>query len=380
MRWEFGLGLVGLGGLAVAAAADGRAAGDAVGQVWPAFVLVAGLLLVGLVADDDGMFAAAGARLAGASTSSLFLAAGVTAVVAVVTAVLNLDTSVAFLSPVLVHAARRRSIPDAGLLAVCLLVSDAGSLLLPGSNLTNIIVLGGHAGGASLAGHMFLPWVLAVAVSAGVAVAVFRRPPTEGPAPAPVPPPEATGPDGRIRGVTGPLAVTAVVVAVLALPNPAPEVAGIGVAAVAWTVGRGRLGSRRAFDALDLPVLLGLFGLAVALGTLGRAWAGPARLLEHLGPWATAAVGATVSVAVNNLPAAAVLSARPAPHPLSLLVGLDVGPNLFFTGSLAWVLWYRSARRAGGRPDLGRTVRAGLLSAPLAGAAAVGALVLVGHT
>jgi arsenical pump membrane protein len=64
-------------------------------------------------------------------------------------------------------------------------------------------------------------------------------------------------------------------------------------------------------------------------------------------------------------------------HPLSLLIGLNVGPNLFVTGSLAWVLWYASARTAGGHADVWRTVRIGLVAAPVAGAAAVGALLLV---
>ena len=96
-------------------------------------------------------------------------------------------------------------------------------------------------------------------------------------------------------------------------------------------------------------MLVGLFGLAVALGTLGRSWSGPATLLSHLDAWGTAAPAAVVSVLVNNLPAASLLAARRPPHPFALLVGLNVGPNLFVTGSLAWVLWLRAARTAGAR-------------------------------
>jgi len=36
----------------------------AVAQSWPPFALVTGLLLIGTVADDDGLFAAAGGRVA----------------------------------------------------------------------------------------------------------------------------------------------------------------------------------------------------------------------------------------------------------------------------------------------------------------------------
>ena len=98
---------------------------------------------------------------------------------------------------------------------------------------------------------------------------------------------------------------------------------------------------------LGVPVLVGLFGLAVTLGTLGRGWSGPAALLAHLDSLGTATVAAIVSVMVNNLPAASLLAARAPLHPYALLVGLNVGPNLFVSGSLAWVLWLGTAARQG---------------------------------
>ena len=89
-------------------------------------------------------------------------------------------------------------------------------------------------------------------------------------------------------------------------------------------------------------------------------------------------MAALTSVAVNNLPAASLLAARQPPHPFALLIGLNVGPNLFVTGSLAWILWLRAARSAGGRPDLRRASLLGAISVPLAIAAAVGVLLLGG--
>jgi arsenical pump membrane protein len=136
--------------------------------------------------------------------------------------------------------------------------------------------------------------------------------------------------------------------------------------------------ARAAVQVLGVPVLVGLFGLAVALGTLGRSWSGPATLLSHLDAWGTAPVAALTSVLVNNLPAASLLAARQPPHPFALLIGLNVGPNLFVTGSLAWILWLRAAKAAGGRPDVRRASLLGLASVPLAIAAAVGVLVLSG--
>ncbi len=143
-------------------------------------------------------------------------------------------------------------------------------------------------------------------------------------------------------------------------------------------VERRGISARDAVEILGIPVLAGLFGLAVALGTLGRSWSGPATLLSHLDAWGTAAVAALTSVLVNNLPAASLLAARRPPHPFALLIGLNVGPNLFVTGSLAWILWLRAAKAAGGRPDVGRASLLGLASVPIAMAAAVGLLVLSG--
>src|SRR5581483_7762711 len=74
------------------------------GEAWPPFVLVAGLLLLGAVADADGLFEAAGARLAASPLGPRALLLALLALVALVTAVLNLDTAVCFLTPVLVVA------------------------------------------------------------------------------------------------------------------------------------------------------------------------------------------------------------------------------------------------------------------------------------
>jgi arsenical pump membrane protein len=167
------------------------------------------------------------------------------------------------------------------------------------------------------------------------------------------------------------MAVVAVTVLVLVLRSPALPVLAVGVVAVVLRSRRGTPSPRAAVDVLGLPVLVGLFGLAVALGALGRSWSGPATLLSHLDGWGTAALAALLSVLVNNLPAASLLAAKRPPHPYTLLVGLNVGPNLFATGSLAWVLWLRAARTAGARTDVRRAVSLGVVSVPLAIAAAL---------
>ncbi len=351
--------LAGAGGAGAIAAGltvpgDARAAAA---QDWPAFVLVAGLLLVGLVAAADGLFEAGGHALARLAPNGWALYAGSSLLVVVVATLLNLDTAVTFLTPVLVAAAHRRGEGEAPLLYASLLLANAGSLLLPGSNLTNVIVLGHlHLSGRTFLEHMALAGLVAAAVTAVVVGVVHRDSLRTTIAP-------DTAPERPVLGV-GLLAVAAVTVFVVVLRSPALPVLAVGVAAVALRLPRRTTTPEAAIAVLGLPVLVGLFGLAVALGALGRAWSGPATMLGHLGTWATAPVAAVVSVLVNNLPAASLLAARVPPHPYSLLLGLNVGPNLFVTGSLAWVLWLRAARGAHARPDVAHAARLGLISVP----------------
>src|SRR5205823_1628964 len=200
-------------------------------QAWPAFALGAGLLLVGSAAARDGVFEAAGALSARAPGGPVALLAALLLVEAAVTAVLNLDTAVVFMTPVLLHAARRRGVADDAFLYGAVFMANAASLLLPGSNLTNLIVLAHeHVAGTAL--------------------------------------------------------------------------------------------------------LLGILGIAVALGALARA-ADVADLVEHAGRWETAWLAVGAAALVNNLPAAVMLSSRVPAHPRALLLGLDLGPNLVATGSLS---------------------------------------------
>ncbi|MGH3406353.1 MAG: SLC13 family permease, partial [Streptosporangiaceae bacterium] len=165
----------------------------AAAQDWSPFVLVAGLLLIGLTADKDGLFAFAGRHLGRIARNGAVLFAGAVVIIAVVTATLNLDTSVAFLTPVLVYtAASQRPAGPTGapgaagvaagvaagsaLLYGALLLSNAGSLLLPGSNLTNLIVLGHlHLTGGQFVARMWLPWLAALASTAAVVAIGERR-------------------------------------------------------------------------------------------------------------------------------------------------------------------------------------------------------------
>jgi arsenical pump membrane protein len=360
-------------------------AADAAAQDWSPFVLVAGLLLIGLVADGDGLFEAAGHRLATAAPGIVTLYAGSVLLVSAVTATLNLDTSVAFVTPVLVHTARNRGRGEPALLYGCLLLSNAASLLLPGSNLTNLIVLGHlHLTGGQFAAHMWLAWLGAVAVTALVVAVGERRslrapePETPGSSRTPIVAASAAETDRPARPVLGVglAAIVCAVVLVLVTRSAALPVLAIGALAAGIRVVQHRQELARVWQTLGVPLLAGLFGAAVALGTLGRAWSGPADFLAQLPGWATAAFAAAATALVNNLPAASMFAARTPSHPFQLLAGLNLGPNLCVTGSLAWLLWLQAARSAGASPSLRRASRLGVIAVPLSLVVAVVALAL----
>jgi arsenical pump membrane protein len=334
---------------------------------------VTGLLLIGLVADDDGLFAAAGHQMARAAPNGSVLFMGATVLIGLVTAVLNLDTSVAFLTPVLVYTARSRGGGEAALLYGCLLLSNAGSLFLPGSNLTNLIVLGHlHLSGGAFLSRMWAPALAALVVTA-VVVAVFERRSLR------VTAGRLQRPARPVVGL-GVLAVGLAIVLVLVLSSPALPVFIVGGVAVGIRLARKKDQPRHVAQVLGVPVLVGLFGVAVALGTLGRAWSGPATLLSHLDSWGTALFAAVTSVVVNNLPAASLLSASTPKHPFSLLIGLNLGPNLFVTGSLAWLLWLRTARSAAAEPSIAKASRISAVAVPLSMAAALALLSVTGSS
>jgi arsenical pump membrane protein len=355
----------------VATALSPSAARAAASQDWSPFVLVSGLILVGLVAEDDGLFAAAGQQLARVSTNGAVLFLGATVMVGTVTAVLNLDTSVAFLTPVLVYTARSRGGGEVPLLYGCLLLSNAGSLFLPGSNLTNLIVLGHvRLSGAAFLSRMWAPALAALVVTALV-IGAFEHRALRIRTDELVPPERATIGLGLVS-------IVVVTLLVLVLRSPALPVGAVGVLGIGVRVNSGREQLGHVSDVLGMPLLVGLFGVAVALGTLGRVWSGPATLLSHLDLWGTAALAAATSILVNNLPAASLLAARTPDHPFALLIGLNLGPNLFVSGSLAWLLWLRSARAAGARPSIAKAARFGALAVPLSIVAAVGVLIATG--
>lgn len=245
---------------------------------------------------------------------------------------------------------------------------NAASLLLPGSNLTNLLVLGQeHVSGAAFATRMWPAWAAAVLTTAAVVVVWRRRDLRMEPYI-----PDAEPVPSVSWSAVGLIAVVAAVV--MTSPDPALPVLALAAASAVVAVGTGRVPFDRIIGAIDPAVILGLFGITVALGSVARSWSAPARLLESANAATTMIVAAGAAVLINNLPSAVLFTAHSVPHPRALLLGLNLGPNLAVTGSLSAFVWLKAARSVGAQADWRKVTRVGLLLVPLSLMAAALAL------
>ncbi len=333
-------------------------------------MLVAGLLALGRLAGQDGLFDAAASRLVRLPVGPLWTFVACMSLLALTTALLNLDTTAVFLTPVLIGVARRRRLDPAPFLYAAIFMANASSLFLPGSNLTNLLVL--RAGQAPSGGSFFvqmLPSALAACLATGAGLIVIHRHALRGGLRVSAPPePWRAG-----AGLTGVVLAGALTVL---LADPAPAVAGLALVLTSWRAARERVSLSSSVRALGLPVLIVLFLLTTGLGVLARSDLLALGGLRSAGALPIAALAALASVLINNLPASALLSGGAHLPSEPLLIGLDLGPNLALSGSLAALLWWRAASAAGLRPSVRAFFRQGLVLAP----PAIGlALLVSGH-
>ena len=375
--------------IAVGAIGGGGAITEA-RQLGPVIGFLAAILVLAQLCDDDGLFQACGAWMArtGArhptATGARRLLAQVFVIASVTTAVLSLDATVVLLTPVVFATASRLDVRAKPQVYACTHLANSASLLLPVSNLTNLLAFAasGLAFGR-FAALMALPWLAVI----GTEYAVFSRFFAADLSIRPHPDPGRRDDDTGLPVFT--LAVVALTLAGFAGAsaagvNPAwAALAGAAVLAVR-ALARRRVAPVALVRAADVPFLLFVLGLgivvkAVASNGLGTALApllpGGTSLPALL---ATAALAAALANLFNNLPAVLVLLPLAAPSGagavLAVLLGVNIGPNISYTGSLATLLWRRILRSHGSAPDLREFTRLGLLTVPAGLLAAVLAL------
>jgi arsenical pump membrane protein len=338
----------------------------------PTIGFLAAVLVLADMSDRYGLFEAAGTWMAAGSRGKpVALLALVFIVASVVTAVLGLDATVLLLTPVVLTTVARLRLRAKPHAYACTHLANSASLLLPVSNLTNLLAF--RASGLSFAcfgAIMALPWLAAIAVEWIVlrrffATDLVGRSETKIATPLPIP---------VFASVV--VALTLVGFFVASVLHVSPAFAALGgavILAVPALVHR-RVRVRDIGLALDVPFLA--FVLALGLVVKAVSLHGLSSLVVRVVPSGTsfgslllvAGIAAVLANLINNLPAVLLLlPAAAAVGPgmvLAVLIGVNAGPNLTYVGSLATLLWRRVLRKRGEELPASEFLRLGVVTVP----------------
>lgn len=357
-------------------------------RLGPVVGFLAAVLVLARLCADEGLFTWCGRVMArwavarGSGVGPRRLLGAVFVLASLITAVLSLDATVVLLTPVVFATAAQLGARPKPHVYACTHLSNTASLLLPVSNLTNLLAF--QAAGLSFtrfAALMALPWLLAVAAEYVVLRRFFATDLAVG-GTLDVMPDVPRPPLFALVTVVCTLAGF-VLASALGLA-PAFAAAAGAVALAARALLRRRITPAGLVGAAAVPFLafvlaLGMVvkavvdrGLGQALGGIVPGGTGLAEL------FAVAGLAALLANVINNLPAVLVLLPLTAPTGsgavLAMLLGVNIGPNLTYAGSLATLLWRRIAHRHAHDVDLGEFTRLAALSVPAALAVAVLAL------
>ncbi|MEV6300665.1 SLC13 family permease [Actinoplanes sp. NPDC051861] len=347
----------------------------------PTIAFLAAVLVLAYTAERHGVFGYAGALVArtGRGRPRRLLGA-VFGAAAITTAVLSLDATVVLLTPVVFAVAARAGVRARPHAYACNHLANSASLLLPVSNLTNLLAYA--ASGLTFAGFaalMAAPWLAVIVVEYLIFQLFFAADLSQPADPAPADP----GPPPRYA-----LTVLALTLAGFAALQPLGVepawVAAAGAALLAVPLLRRRemrpaellTEANPAFCAFVLA--LGVVVLAVRDAGLGDWVDGLVpRHADLLGLLGAAVLAAILANLLNNLPATLVLLPAVSSSPgllLAVLIGVNIGPNLTYVGSLATLLWRRILHARELAPRTPEFVLLGAATVPLGLVAAVTAL------
>lgn len=353
-------------------------------RVAPVLGFLVAITVVAELSDRAGVFRAAADAAARLARGRVWLLwALVIALATASTVVLSLDTTAVLLTPVVLATAHRLRLPPTGLALATVWLANTASLLLPVSNLTNL--LSWHRMqrlDVDVLGFVSLSWapaVAAVVVTVTVLAALFHR--------------EIRGrfdtPSPVVHRDRVVLWVAATVCLMLvpafltgvAVVWPASVAALLLVALYAWR-DRGSL-SWSLLPVRVVVIVLVLFVVARWLGehVLSALLSQAAGTGEGFGAYLRlAAVGAAGANGIDNLPAylavEPVADGSPA-RLMALLIGVNTGPLLTPWASLATLLWHERCRSAGVSVPWRTFALRGLVVVPLLLIACTAALALV---
>lgn len=283
---------------------------------------------------------------------------------AAITAFLSLDTTAIILTPIVLSFVRRLNLEPRPFLLACAFVSNTGSLLLPVSNLTNLMFQSAFRFQfASFASIMLLPQIVSIAANYWLLKVIFRNDIPARYESEDIPPPHSVIQDKPFfLGACASLVLVLIgyfIASLAGIPAYAIALAG-SLMLLVWGLVRKQLDwSLHKEIAWSLfPFVIGLFVVVRAVQNLGIAsFAETAmnlchgnQLYEILLTSAGAGFGSNI---INNIPMAllsiTILKAAHASTPAQYgaLLGCNLGPNLTVAGSLATMLVIMSARKRG---------------------------------
>jgi len=374
-------------------------AGKAVAEGTDVYLFLIGMMLLSELAREHGVFdwlSSLAVQLARGSSLRLFTL--VYAVGTIVTIFMSNDATAVVLTPAILHAASKAKVKPLPYLFVCALIANAASFVLPISNPANLVVF--HDRMPPLAQWMLsfgVPSVLSILATYCVLRWLFSKE-LSSPLQSGEPTDATLTTEGKLVlfGLAGMVAVLMVASALgkdLGLPTCLAAL--VITVIVSLTAKRNPLPLLREISWGTLALVAGLFIMVDAVESIGalnitRQWLAWA---QGLAPATGALVtGFSVAIAnnlVNNLPlgliAGGTLTAAHA-HGLiadAVLIGVDLGPNLSVTGSLATILWLLAIRKEDQDVSFWRFLRVGVVAMPVALLVALGgaiAMQLLLHT
>ncbi len=373
-RVELGVGLAAAAATLATGILDAGDIEDVVRHLGPVMLFLVTILVVADVCARAGLFTAAAAAVRTASRGRpALLFTGVFLLAAAVTAVLSLDATVVLLTPVVVAAAASTGASWRPGGHACLRMANSASLLLPVSNLTNLLAMRDLSLTFGRFALAMAPVLLTVLVVEYVVLRLLLRRDLAAPArPRSVP---AAPPVEPV-----PLVVVGLMLVGFAVASPFGLEPGwisavAAVVLVAWARHHGlttlRHAAHAAHPAFAVYVLcLGVVVAALSTGFLGDLVSGLVPAGTSFADLLAVAVLATVLAnLLTNLSATLLLVPLVAPlgdtAVLAALLGLNIGSGLTYTGSLANLLWRRTLIRLDTRPSLTELHRVSLVATPL---------------
>ena len=356
------------------------------------YLFLIGMMLLSETARHEGLFdwvAAFAVNHADRSPKRLFLL--IYGVGIVVTSLLSNDAAAVVLTPAVFAAAKKAKADPLPYLFICAFIANAASFVLPISNPANLVLYGDHT---PPLGRWLASFALPSALSIVAAYGVLRWSQRSALA-------EQCDCDveqldlsrGGWTALIGIGLTAAVLLAVSALDIQlgAPTCV-LGVLTTIAVLAQKRAAPwaiLRGVSWAVLPLVAGLFIMVEALTRTGLTQMlagllqGAVKISVVSAAAASGALLALVSNAMNNLPAGLIASTVIAhAHPPqkvvdALLIGVDLGPNLSITGSLATILWLTAIRREGEEISFGKFLKIGALVMPPALILAIGCRLLL---